>query len=305
MSHLKVLDYRIPEGRYADIVGVGRIHYRDSGDSSKVHTVLLIHGMMATGATNWLPCFEPMSRHFRVVAPDLRGHGQSLPDCDAFELGHCADDIALLLQHLQIGPVIAVGYSMGGGVAQQLWIRHRDKVEGLVFTATGAGGHLSALANRPAKVIDSLIDIARGRRRRARRRPSAELPRDTIAEADKKTSQWVMGEMMGQKLATVLQATREMINHDFNHWLEHVDVPTAVLVTVKDRLFSLDHQSHMVRHIPGARALHFSGGHVSSSLSKDYARALVTTCMDVASRVERTTAPASGGSAGPTSKNAE
>lgn len=287
MSHLEVLDYRIPKGRYADIPGVGRIHYRDSGDSGKSHTVLLIHGMMATGATNWLPSFEPMSRHFRVVAPDLRGHGQSLSDSDEFELGHCADDIALLLEHLEIGSVIAVGYSMGGGVAQELWMRHRDKVEGLVFTATGAGGHLRALANRPAKVIDSLIDFTQGRRRRARRAPGADTPRDAIAEADKKTGQWVMDEMKGQKLATVLQATREMIKHDFNQWLEHVDVPTAVLVTVKDRLFSLDHQSHMVRQIPGARALHFTGGHVSSSLNKDYARALVTTCMDVASRVSR------------------
>lgn len=69
------------------------------------------------------------------MAPDLRGHGQSQCEGDEFALGHCADDIALLLEHLEAGPVIAVGYSMGGGVAQELWMRHRDKVEGLVFTA--------------------------------------------------------------------------------------------------------------------------------------------------------------------------
>ena len=52
-------------------------------------------------------------------------------------LADCADDMAALIDELGTGPVIAVGYSMGGPIAQLLWKRHPEKVAGLVLCATG------------------------------------------------------------------------------------------------------------------------------------------------------------------------
>ena len=65
-----------------------------------------------------------------MIAPDLRGHGHGLRSRRVFRLADCADDCAATLVELGTGPVIAVGYSMGGPVAQLLWRRHRDLVVG-------------------------------------------------------------------------------------------------------------------------------------------------------------------------------
>ena len=71
-----------------------------------------------------------------MIAPDLRGHGPGMRSRRVFRLADCADDCAATLVELGTGPVIAVGYSMGGPVAQLMWRRHRDLVAGLVLCAT-------------------------------------------------------------------------------------------------------------------------------------------------------------------------
>ena len=87
---------------------------------------------------NWHVAFEPLSEHFRVIAPDLRGHGRGIRSRRRFRLADCAADVAETLRALDADPAIAVGYSMGGPVAQLLWRDHRDVVSGMVLCATGA-----------------------------------------------------------------------------------------------------------------------------------------------------------------------
>ena len=99
-------------------------------------TILLLHGWTASADLNWFACYAPLARHYRVLAIDHRGHGRGIRTRARFRLADCADDAAALIDQLGTGPVIAVGYSMGGPIAQLLWHRHRDKVAGLVLCAT-------------------------------------------------------------------------------------------------------------------------------------------------------------------------
>src|SRR5207245_2439518 len=73
---------------------------------------------------------------YRVLAVDHRGHGHGLRSTKPFRIADCADDTAALIQTLGVGPVIAVGYSMGGAIAQVLTHRHPELVGGLVLSAT-------------------------------------------------------------------------------------------------------------------------------------------------------------------------
>ena len=102
-------------------------------------TVLLVHGWFASAGLNWAPSFDPLGEHFRVVAPDLRGHGRGIRSRQPFRLEDCADDLAALVEQLGCGPVVVVGYSMGGPVAQLLWHRRPDLVAGLVLCSTTRG----------------------------------------------------------------------------------------------------------------------------------------------------------------------
>jgi 3-oxoadipate enol-lactonase len=126
----------LPPGRTVHLPRGGSMFVRDSGASSATPTIVLLHGLGVSADLNWFTSIPALSRHFRVVAPDLPGHGRAPTTTERFTLEGAADDVAALAQALSLGPFIAVGYSMGGAIAQLLWRRHRDQVRGLVLCAT-------------------------------------------------------------------------------------------------------------------------------------------------------------------------
>jgi 3-oxoadipate enol-lactonase len=74
---------------------------------------VLLHGL-GESASSWTPVIAPLAQHHRVLALDLRGHGDSdWPGRYSFRL--MRDDVVAFLD--QLGPAILIGHSMGGGVA--------------------------------------------------------------------------------------------------------------------------------------------------------------------------------------------
>ena len=132
---------RAPAGRYVALPGRGRTFVRELPGPDGAPTVVLLHGWTTTAALNWSSSFGPLSRHFRVIALDHRGHGRGLRSSSPFRLEDCADDVAALLDSLGIERCIAAGYSMGGPIAQLLRRRHPGLVGGLVLCATSASFH--------------------------------------------------------------------------------------------------------------------------------------------------------------------
>ena len=129
----------LPAGRRIELPRRGTTFVRELAGPPGAPTLLLLHGWVASGGMNWFQVFEPLAEHFRIIAPDLRGHARGVRTRRIFRLADCADDCAATLVELDAGPVIAVGYSMGGPIAQLLWRRHRDLVSGLVLCATAPG----------------------------------------------------------------------------------------------------------------------------------------------------------------------
>lgn len=100
---------------------------------------LLIHGFPLDHRM-WLPVVERISRAVRAIAPDLRGFGQSEATPGLVTMAEFADDLAALLDALQIRqPAVICGLSMGGYIAFEFWFRHPDRVAGLVLCDTRAG----------------------------------------------------------------------------------------------------------------------------------------------------------------------
>ena len=114
-------------------------------------TLLLLHGWTASADLNWFPEYGPLAERWSVLAIDHRGHGRGIRSDDRFRLADCADDAAAACAELGIDRVIAVGYSMGGAIAQLLWHRHRDLVAGLVFCATSR----KSAAYGPAQTLET------------------------------------------------------------------------------------------------------------------------------------------------------
>ncbi|WP_238008139.1 alpha/beta hydrolase [Dactylosporangium sp. AC04546] len=97
--------------------------------------VLLIHGNCSSSGF-WEPLLRHLPAHWRIVAPDLRGYGDSpaLPVDATRGVRDFADDIAPLLTSFGTKPVV-VGHSLGGGVAMQLLLDHPDAIAALVLEA--------------------------------------------------------------------------------------------------------------------------------------------------------------------------
>ena len=99
--------------------------------------LLLIHGLMVSGVM-YQGVVPALTTHYRVIVPDLRGHGRSgaLGEPDSVE--QLARDLAQLLDDLQVDSAHVLGYSQGSAVAQQFARDYPSRVRGLVLACTYA-----------------------------------------------------------------------------------------------------------------------------------------------------------------------
>jgi pimeloyl-ACP methyl ester carboxylesterase len=113
-----------------------RIAYRDAG---RGHALLLIHGMAGSSAT-WSGIIPQLSKKYRVIAPDLLGHGMSAKPRGDYSLGAFAVFLRDLLDELGVDRATVIGQSLGGGIAMQFAHQHRDYCERLALIGSGGLG---------------------------------------------------------------------------------------------------------------------------------------------------------------------
>lgn len=278
----------LPLGRRIDLPGRGRTFFREVEGPPGAPTLLLLHGWIASAGLNWFQTYEALGRHFHIVAPDLRGHGRGIRARRRFRLADCADDAAALLDELDIGPVIAVGYSMGGPVSQLLWKRHPDKVRGLVLCATG---HSFVKGGRERYVFTSAMATLAATTRLgqlAAHVPSRQVQRLVPSPSDRSRpgslQRWAAAEMRRHDPRVLLEAGHAIGHYDAGGWIGDIDVPTTVLVTTEDHAIQPATQLSMARAIPGSEIHLTKAGHVLCA-RPEFAPPLVDACGAVAERV--------------------
>jgi pimeloyl-ACP methyl ester carboxylesterase len=262
----------LPPARIVHVPGVGEFFVREAGDPG-APPVVLLHGWMFPADLNWATCYGPLGEKHRVIATDYRGHGRGPRPSSPFRLADVADDVAALLAHLGAAPAVAVGYSMGGPVAQLLWQRHPESVRGLVLCATAAswtasarmrwgwramGGLQVALRMVPRPWWEQLYAAqAAGRLPVAVSQTiSTETPKEVVDRLP-----WIVSELDRGSAEDIAEAGRELGRYDARGWLTTVDVPTTVIITTEDSLVPLAAQRDLAERIPGAKVLEVRGDH--------------------------------------------
>lgn len=114
------------------------LRYRIAGPTD-APVMLAIHGIAGSAAT-WDGVLPLLARHFRVIAPDLLGHGESAKPEGDYSLGAYATSLRDLLVILGVAKVTIVGHSLGGGIAMQLAYQHPECCERLVLIDSGGLG---------------------------------------------------------------------------------------------------------------------------------------------------------------------
>jgi pimeloyl-ACP methyl ester carboxylesterase len=124
--------YANAQSRFMDLPGGLRIHYRDQG-ARDGPPIVMIHGYSAS-LHAWEPWIARLGDRYRIVTLDLPGHGLTrAPSTYVASLDRYAEVVDTVAERLKLGPYVAVGNSMGGGVAWTLALHHPDHLRGLVL----------------------------------------------------------------------------------------------------------------------------------------------------------------------------
>lgn len=245
--------------RSVSLAGRGEIYVRETAGPANAPILVLLHGLGATGLLNWGPVLEPLGRRYRVLVVDHRGHGRGMRIRSPFRLADCADDVAALTESLEIDRFLAVGYSMGGPIAQLLWQRHRRRVEGLILCAT-ACRFASGERRRLGHAFSPFLNIAgRVAPRRMIRRVAQQWLSDAIE--DPAIRERVLSEVGSSDPVTVGQAAAAVMRFDSSAWISEIDVPTSVVLTEQDRLVPAGSQRAMADRIPDSVVHSVRGDH--------------------------------------------
>jgi 3-oxoadipate enol-lactonase len=246
--------------RVLDLPGRGRVVVWDTPGPPGAPTLFLVHGVTLTAALNWGGIAGRLGSRYRIVLVDQRGHGDGLPG-GSFRLEDCADDLAAIAGELGIQQVVAVGYSMGGSIAQLLWRRHPHLVRGLVLCSTARNVSGSPWEQSASLMMPALVTAAMWMPAAVAMR--ADLLGSALLESECSAVQrrWALSEMRRTSLVTALSAMQAVAEFSSHSWIGSVDVPTAVVVTRHDRIVPARRQWKLARALPAAAVVELDGGH--------------------------------------------
>jgi pimeloyl-ACP methyl ester carboxylesterase len=254
----------LPPGHVVNLPGRGETFVRDTGPPTAdgraaAPPVLLLHGWTVSADLNFFSVYDELAVRHRVVALDHRGHGRGMRPRTPFSLEECADDAAALLAALDLGPVVVVGFSMGGAIGMLLHHRHPARVAGLVFCGTALEWKATArerLVWRGMSVLEVALRSGTGEGLVAR------VLREVIDGSPELEAlePWVRGEFHRGSAPDLAGAGRALSAYDGRPLAPDVDVPCAVVVTTTDQLVRPEKQ-HELADALGAETFTLHGDH--------------------------------------------
>ncbi|MCI0361991.1 MAG: alpha/beta hydrolase [Planctomycetaceae bacterium] len=235
------------------------LHYVERGRGTPL---LLVHGF-PLDYTMWQGQLDALADQYRVIAPDLRGFGQSGVTAGLATMQLMADDLVQLLDRLAIKePVVLCGLSMGGYVAWQFGLRYRERLAKLILCDTRAVGDTpETAANRiglaervlkegPSFVAETML-------------PKLFAPAtiDSKARCVEATRQVILR----TNPKGIAAASRGMAQRpDVTPWLSRFDMPALVLCGQHDAISTPSEMRGFAEQMPQARFVEIAAaGHMA------------------------------------------
>jgi len=240
------------------------IYYKDWGSGQPV---VFSHGWPLTADSWEAQMFFLASKGYRCIAHDRRGHGRSSQPWDGNEMNTYADDLATLIEHLDLQRAVLIGFSMGGGEVARYIGRHGTKrIAKVVLISAVPPLMLKTDANPgglPKEVFDGFRasfladrsqffkDVASGPFF-GFNRPGAKISQGMI------DSWWMQGMMGGHK--NTYECIQVFSETDFTEDLKKFDVPTLIIHGDDDQVVPIDAAGRAsARIVKNAKLIVYSG----------------------------------------------
>lgn len=230
-------------------------------ESGKGLPVVLLHPF-PLDHSYWTPQLTAFVDHCRIIAPDMRGFGDT-PLAPPHTIDRYADDVAALLDRLSIDSAVIGGCSIGGYIALAMWRRHRARIRGLMLFDTRAradndqerlrrAGQIDAARERgPAAVAEQMLPAVLGATTHERHPEIVERVRHIMLRATSEGIISAVEAMMSRADSTALLGT--------------IDVPTLIVCGAEDQATPPEESRQMHDRITGSVLEIIEGaGHLSS-----------------------------------------
>jgi pimeloyl-ACP methyl ester carboxylesterase len=224
------------------------IFYRIEGEGEPL---LLLHGVMASGRM-FDPLIDLLRDRFRMLVPDLRGHGKSSYLDGPYDVPALTSDLDVVMAEAQFDRSAVMGYSHGGAVAQQLAHTRPAAVSKLMLGCTYACNVSTPRERIEIGVFLGLLRfLSPGSVAKLILRASKPKPGGAIGLTTEQTA-WLQSILAANRAPAMRGAFRGLITFDSRPWLNEIRVPTLVVGGTHDIAVPQLHFDTLVSGIPGA-----------------------------------------------------
>ena len=223
-----------------------RISYEVIGSGPDV---VLLHAFPANRGM-WRPVAEMLADRFRLIMPDLRGHGESELGNGSASMEKHAEDLRLVCVDAGVNKAVFAGVSIGGYILFEFWRRHRERVRALVMANTRASadteeGRKTRLQSvddvmkfGPEPFVEKMLEKVIGETTRSNRPDVVEAAR---------------GMMLKMPARAIAEVQRGMAERpDSVSTLPTINVPTLVITSDEDGTTPLKEAEIMGQGVRGA-----------------------------------------------------
>jgi pimeloyl-ACP methyl ester carboxylesterase len=237
-----------------------RLAYEEQGTGP---VVVLLHGF-PLDRSMWLEQIKALRDRYRVIVPDLRGHGESHAPEGTYSMAAMAEDVRELLEALKItGPIVLGGLSMGGYVSLAFYKAYPDRVRALILMDTKAAADAPDVAQKRLATAQAVLDADSAG-------PVVEPMICRLFGATTKSNHAERIAPMRERMERmspwgVAGASRGMAARvDRRSELASIRVPTLVLVGEEDEITPVSTAEEMAKAIPKAELVVIPrAGHLS------------------------------------------
>jgi pimeloyl-ACP methyl ester carboxylesterase len=227
--------------------GDAQIAYRTLGDGP---AVVLLHPFPANHEF-WMPVAEDLSSRYRLILPDLRGHGESEVGEGPATMAKQATDLLRIMDDAQVGRAPLIGVSIGGYILFEFWRTHRNRVAALGLcntkapadNAEGRAGRLQAANDVLERGTEPFLQSTVSR---VLAKTTQETRPDLVQDALR-----MMRQMSPEDIAQVQRGMAE--RPDSVDTLKTINVPTLLVTGDEDVFTGINEAELMRRHIASSQ----------------------------------------------------